>query len=98
MGVEFDFSDVDDFIQEGRRELINEMSSIGKEAVQHAVESGDYQNHTYVLRSSNDFEADETGLTLKNEADYASYVEKKGYEVLSGSALFAEKRLKEELE
>ena len=41
---------------------------------------------------------DETGLTLKNETEYASYVEAKGFEVLSGAALEAEKRLKEKFE
>ena len=29
--------------------------------------------------------------------EYASFVESKGYEVLSGAALYAEKRLKEEI-
>ena len=39
----------------------------------------------------------EDGLELRNEAEYASFVESKGYEVLTGAALFAEKRLKEEI-
>ena len=33
-----------------------------------------------------------------NETEYASYVEAKGFEVLSGAALEAEKRLKEKFE
>ena len=47
---------------------------------------------------SNDYDVDKDGLTLKNEAEYASFVESKGYDVLSGAALHAEKRLKEEFE
>ena len=43
-------------------------------------------------------DVDKDGLTLKNEAEYASFVESKGYDVLSGAALHAEKRLKEEFE
>jgi hypothetical protein len=50
------------------------------------------------LRTSNDYDVDKDGLTLKNEAEYASFVESKGYDVLSSAALFAEKRLKEEFE
>ena len=56
------------------------------------------------LRTSNDFDVDEEGLLLKNEAkspkgyNYASDVESKGYDVLSSAALLAEKRLKEEFE
>ena len=37
-------------------------------------------------------------MTLKNEAEYASFVESKGFDVLSSAALYAEKRLKEEFE
>ena len=54
--------------------------------------------HTLTLRTSNDYDVDKDGLTLKNEAEYASFVESKGYDVLSGAALHAEKRLKEEFE
>ena len=50
------------------------------------------------LRTSNDYDVNKDGLTLKNEAEYASFVESKGYDVLSSAALFAEKRLKEEFE
>ena len=47
---------------------------------------------------------DKDGLTLYNDAEspkgynYASNVESKGFDVLSGAALYAEKRLKEEFE
>ena len=40
-------------------------------------------------------DVDHDGLTLENIADYASYVEAKGFDVLSGAALRAEKKLKE---
>jgi len=63
-----------------------------------AEEHGDYQDHTLTLRTSNDYDVNKDGLTLKNEAEYASFVESKGYDVLSSAALFAEKRLKEEFE
>lgn len=104
MGVEFDFSDVDSFFREEKWNAQKKMIDIGDEAVRYAEEHGNYQDHTLTLRTSNDFDVDEEGLLLKNEAEspkgynYASDVESKGYEVLSGAALYAEKRLKEEFE
>lgn len=96
--VDFDFSDVDQFLQDGEWEVQKGMIDVGDEAVKYAEEHGDYQDHTLTLRTSNDYDVDESGLTLKNEAEYASFVESKGYDVLSGAALFAERRLKEEFE
>ena len=98
MGVEFDFSDVDAFFQQGETEIVSKVSEVGEESVQYAKEHGTYKDRTGTLRQSNNSEADKTGLTLKNEAEYASFVEAKGFEVLSSAALYAEKRLKEEFE
>jgi hypothetical protein len=98
MGVEFDFSDVDQFFEDGKWEVEKKMIDVGEEAKQFAIENGDYKDHTGNLRKSNDYDVDDSGLTLENSADYASFVESKGYDVLGGAALFAEKRLKEELE
>ena len=98
MGVDFDFSDVDQFFQDGEWEVQKKMIDVGDEAVKYAEENGDYQDHTLNLRTSNEYDVDESGLTLENKAEYASHVESKGYDVLSGAALHAEKRLKEEFE
>lgn len=98
MGVEFDFSDVEAFFQQGESEVVAKVSEIGEESVQYAKDNGTYKDRTGTLRQSNDSEADITGLMLKNEAEYASFVEAKGFEVLSSAALFAEKRLKDEFE
>ena len=95
MDVDFDFSDVDSFFDEGEWEVEKKMIDVGDEAVKYAEEHGDYQDHTLTLRTSNDYDVNKDGLTLKNEAEYASFVESKGYDVLSSAALFAEKRLKE---
>ena len=102
--VDIDFSDVDSFFEEEEWRVQKEMIDIGDDAVRYAEEHGNYQDHTLTLRTSNDFDVDEEGLLLKNEAaspkgyNYASDVESKGYEVLSGAALYAENRLKEEFE
>ena len=96
MDVKFDFSDVDSFFEQGYAEVKAVEAKVGKEAVDYAVKNGSYQNRTGTLRKSNKYSVDD-GLELRNEAEYASFVESKGYEVLTGAALFAEKRLKEEI-
>ena len=98
MGVDFDFSDVDNFFDEGMKEVKDKMEEIGEEAVQDAKDTGTYQDQTGHLRESNVSEVTEDGLELRNEAEYASYVESKGFEVLSSAALRAESKLKEEFE
>ena len=104
VGVDADFSDVDQFFQDGEWEVEKKMIDVGDEAVKYAEEHGDYQDHTLTLRTSNDYDVDKDGLTLYNDAEspkgyqYASNVESKGFEVLSGAALYAEKRLKEKFE
>ena len=96
MDVTYDFSDVDAYINSAETEIDSRLSKVGREAVEYAKEHGDYQNRTGNLRRSNKYKVDDEGLTLYNDADYASNVEQRGYDVLSGAALFAEKRLKEE--
>ena len=93
MDVKFDFSDVDSFFDKGYAEV----KSVEDKVVDYAVKNGSYQNRTGTLRKSNKYSVQDDGLELRNEAEYASFVESKGYEVLTGAALFAEKRLKEEI-
>lgn len=97
MDVKFDFSDVDSFFDKGYAEVKAVEEKVGKEAVNYAIEHGSYQNRTGTLRKSNKYSVEDDGLELKNEAEYASFVESKGYEVLTDAALFAERRLKEEI-
>ena len=98
VGVKFDFSDVDGFLDDEEWEVQKKMIDVGEDAVRYAEEHGMYQDHTLTLRTSNKYDVDEEGLTLTNEAEYASFVESKGYDVLGGAALYAEKKLKEEFE
>ena len=98
MVINSDFSDVDRFLDNKEWEVQKGMIDVGDAAVKDAEESGTYQDHTLTLRTSNKYDVDKDGLTLENTADYASYVEAKGFEVLSGSALRAEKKLKEMFE
>ena len=98
MDVDFDFSDVDSFFDEGEWEVEKKMIDVGDEAVKYAEEYGNYQDHTLTLRTSNDYDVDKDGLTLKNEAEYASFVESKGFEVAGSAAIRTEKRLKDRFE
>ena len=98
MDVAFDFSDVDNFFKKGESEVLVTMKEVGEDSVQYAKKHGNYQDITGTLRKSNEYEVDSTGLTLKNETEYASFVESKGFDVLGGAALYAEKRLKKEFE
>lgn len=86
-------AEIDQFFQEGVRDVMNEMSRVGQIAVQHNIEHGDYKNRTWHLRRSNYYDVDETGLTIGNSADYASEVEARGYMVCSEGALLAEQML-----
>lgn len=104
MDVSYDFSDVEEFFEKVKEEVIDEMIDVGHDAMMYAVDNGTYKNRTFTLRTSNDYDVDADGLTLINDAKspkgyaYASNVESKGYDVLSQAALYAEKRLKEEFE
>ena len=95
MDVESDFTDVDKFFDDVEWEVQKGMIDVGDEAVKDAKANHTYQNRTGNLEKSNTFDVDKDGLTLENSADYASYVEAKGFDVLSGAALRAEKKLKE---
>jgi len=97
MAVKFDFSDVGKFFQKGEDEVRSVEGESGKDAVEYAIKNGSYQDRTGVLRKSNGFEVDNEGLILKNEAEYASFVEAKGFKVLSDAALEAERLLKERI-
>lgn len=98
MVIDGDFSDVDKFFEDGELDVESAMANVGEEAVADTKANHTYKNRTENLESSNEYETDKDGLTLKNTADYASYVEAKGFDVLSGPALRAEKKLKEMFE
>ena len=99
MGVSatYKIDDVEGFLQQGEWEIQKRMIDIGEEAVEYAEEYGDYQDRTLTLRTSNEYDVNEEGLTLRNTADYATFVESKGYDVLSGAVIYAHKRLKEDI-
>lgn len=90
-----DFSDVRPAFSRFQRQVRQKMEDVGDEAVDYAVKNGNYHNRTGYLRSRNQAKATDKSLEVFNDAEYASYVEAKGYDVVGGAALFAEQRLKE---
>lgn len=98
MVIDSDFSDVDQFFDDVKWEVQKGMIDVGDAAVKDAKENHTYQNRTRNLEKSNTYDVDKDGLTLENTADYASYVEAKGFVVLGDPALRAEKKLKEMFE
>ena len=103
--VDFDFSDVGDFLNEGTEEVRSKVDEIGGGADEYDAKDGTYQDHTETLRKSNKHVVeDDCSLTLYNDAaddkgyHYASNVESKGFRVRSGGALYAGRRLKEEFD
>lgn len=97
MDVRFNFSDINQFFQDGKNEVKAIEREEGENAVQYAIKNGSYQDRTGNLRKSNKSNVTDEGVELINSAEYASFVESKGYEVLSGAALELEKRLRERI-
>lgn len=97
MAVDFDFSDVGEALSQFKAEAKEAMAEAGEKAVQYAKEYGDYQDRTGTLRKSNRYEVQDDGLLLRNDAEYASYVEAKR-DVLGNAALEADRLLKERFE
>lgn len=102
--IEADFSEVDKFFEDGEWNVESAMIDAGKNAIEFAESNGNYRDHTLTLRSSNKYDVDRTGLKLYNDAKalngeyYATFVESKGFDVLSSAALHAERELKDMFE
>ena len=62
-GIDADFSDVDQFFEDGKREVVAGMKEEGEAFVEDAKATGNYQDHTKHLRESNDYDL-ETGEEL----------------------------------
>ena len=86
---------LDEFISECESEIHQKLTELGEEGVAYAVENGEYHNVTGNLRRSNKYDVDGTKLRLYNSAPYASEVEARGLDVISGAILYTEERAKE---
>lgn len=96
--VEFDFSDVDKAFDQFNKEVKSVMTEAGEIGVAYAKKHGRYEDITGTLRKSNAYVIEPDGLVLKNETEYATYVEAKGFDVLGSAALVVENFLKEKCE
>lgn len=92
----FDFSDVRPALSRFNRQVRKKVEEVGQEAVEYAIENGDYHDVTGKTRASNHYEVDEHNhLTLYNDSGYADELEANGKDVISGAAIFAEQKLRE---
>lgn len=66
VGIDADFSDVDQFFEDGTSEVVAGMKEEGEAFVEDAKATGNYQDHTKHLRESNDYEVNED-LILKSK-------------------------------
>ena len=82
-------AEIEQFFQQGVREVMDEMERVGQIAEDYNVEHGDYQNRTGNLRSRNYHKVTPEYLEVGNSADYASHVEARGFMVCSEGALLA---------
>lgn len=87
---------MEELLRELKEEIHEKLTDIGSEAVAYAVEHGNYQDHTGRLRASNKCDVEDTRLHLYNDAPYGTYVEAKGYDVISGAIVHTEIRVKQE--
>ena len=93
MDVTFELSDIESVLDSFEGDLRHEMEEIGKSAIEYATDRGNYQDRTGQLRESNAYEVHSDGLVLSNSKEYASYVESKGFDVLTGAVLEAQSKL-----
>lgn len=84
---------VDDF----RAAVRKRMDDVGKQAVEYAIEHGEYHNVTGRLRRSNGYEVSDKGLRVLNTAPYAEDVQNRGLDVIGGAALFAQYELQKDM-
>lgn len=92
----FNFRDVRSAFARFHQQVRTKVEEVGQEAVNYAIENGDYHDVTGKARASNKYDVDENNsLVLSNDCGYADELEAEGKDVIGNAALFAEKRLKE---
>lgn len=80
-------------IEEVHGEVRTYLKDLGERGVAYAKEHGSYHDVTGNLRASNRYVATDSSLVLENTAKYASQVEARGRDVLSGAELFIRSEL-----
>lgn len=85
MGVRHDFSDIWNTLDNAKSEVGKVLKAIGEDAVEYAKLHGNYTDRTGRLRRSTEFVSDDNFLIVENDTPYASHVEHRGYDVLTGA-------------
>ena len=90
MKTRCNLSDILAQLSDAPRQVEQVFDTIGEDAVGYAKEHGNYKNHTWNLRTHNMYERDQQHLVVKNTMPYASNVEHKGYDVLTGAEYYVQ--------
>ena len=80
-----DIGDVLSEIQGAPQKVEQIFDAMGNDAVGYAREHGSYKDRTGNLRRNTHYEKDRMHLRVENSMEYASFVEHRGYDVLSGA-------------
>ena len=80
-------------VTELKKKVASEFARVGEAAVQVAKSSTAYHDVTGRLRNSNHYKADENGLTIYNDAPYASQVEARCGNVIADAVIYAKNEL-----
>lgn len=94
--IKADTSKIDKAFKDFENEIRATLESVGEQAVQYAVEHGEYRDVTGRLRSSNNYKVSKGKLTIYNTAPYAEEVQNRGLDVIGGAALFAKYELEKQ--
>ena len=80
-----EINDVLSAVADAPHKVEQAFEAMGEDAVGYAREHGNYHDRTGNLRHNTHYEADREHLRVENSMPYASYVEHRGYEVLSSA-------------
>lgn len=89
-----DINDILAEIGEAPKKVEEIFDTIGNDAVGYAREHGSYKDQTGNLRRNTHYHKDQNHLQVVNDMFYASFVEHRGYDVLSGAEDYVHEKYK----
>lgn len=89
-----DISDIMEELDDAPKKVEQVFETIGNDAVGYAREHGSYHDRSGDLRRNTHFIKDQQHLRVENTMHYASYVEHRGYDVLSGAEDYVHEKYK----
>ena len=96
MGIKtrMDISDILAEIGDAPKKVESIFETMGNDAVGYAREHGSYKDRTGDLRRNTHYQKDRNHLRVENDMFYASFVEHRGYDVLTGAEDYVHEKYK----